>query len=368
MLNRSMHVATGLALLLAVACRGGGDGSGGDGGSGGSGGSGQGGLSNATELQCPYPGQLPFELESSGFQKTDNKTLADNNPRSKDETADTLGLPGGVIANTFIDVTGSPAAGDINYRGRKARTGNGSGLLGFPLPEENVSLWYYDPSAKAWQTLGRTTTDTNGYYDITPSPALETALGQPVYAVLEGDGSCAEHYDYLLPSGTKVILTDIDGTMTLSDEELFKQIDDGNYDPLENTSSSVMMNKWSDKGYEVVYLTARPHNFRAETRAWLQEHDFPVGPVISANELVFDESARDYKSAWVERLTGDFGWDIIAAYGNAESDVQAYEDAGIPKGITFIIGPFAGSSGTQAIENNDYTAHISDFVDPYPAN
>ena len=58
MLNRSMHVAAGLALLLAVACRGGGDGSGGDGGSGGSGGSGQGGLSNATELQCPYPGQL----------------------------------------------------------------------------------------------------------------------------------------------------------------------------------------------------------------------------------------------------------------------------------------------------------------------
>ena len=67
MLNRSMRVAAGVALLLAVACRGGGDGSGASGGSGGSGGSGQGGLLSATELQCPYPGQLPFELESLGF-------------------------------------------------------------------------------------------------------------------------------------------------------------------------------------------------------------------------------------------------------------------------------------------------------------
>ena len=148
----------------------------------------------------------------------------------------------------------------------------------------------------------------------------------------------------------------------------FKQIDNGTYDPLENASASAMMNTWHDKGYEIVYLTARPHNFRAETRAWLDAHGFPTGGVISANTLVFDQSARDYKSAWVKRLLGDYGWNVVAAYGNAESDIQAYEDAGIPKDITFIVGPFAGASGTQGIADNDYGNHLSDFVEPYPAN
>ena len=46
--------------------------------------------------------------------------------------------------------------------------------------------------------------------------------------------------------------------------------------------------------------------------------------------------------------------------------MQAYENASISKDITFIVGPFAGSSSTQSIENNDYGDHISDFVTPYP--
>ena len=147
---------------------------------------------------------------------------------------------------------------------------------------------------------------------------------------------------------------------------LFRQIDDGTYDPVENGSATALMNAWADKGYAIVYLTARPHAFRAETRAWLTDHGFPVGPVISANSLVFGDSARIYKRAWVNRMIGDFGWRIAAAYGNATSDIDAYEDGGIGKDITFIIGEFAGASETQSVENNDYTAHIADFVDSHP--
>jgi hypothetical protein len=354
-------------LLASTACRGGGGGTGGSGGSA-TGGEGTGGLSDATSLQCPFPGKLPFELESSGFQNPDAKTIAENNTRIKDEATDILGVPDGVNADTLTEVNENPAADPLSYAGRKSRTGNASGLSGNPLGGENVSLWYYDTAASSWVTLGRTTTDDTGFYSIAPTNPVSAPLGQPIYSVLEADRSCTEHFDYLMPAGTKIVLTDIDGTLTLSDEELFKQIDDGQYQPIENNSASAMMNLWADKGYQVVYLTARPHNFRTETRDWLVAKDYPVGPVISANTLVFDESARDYKSAWVTRLTGAFGWEIVAAYGNAESDVQAYEDAGIPKDITFIVGPFAGSSSTQAIENNDYGAHISDFVTPYPDN
>lgn len=357
----------GLSVVAAVvfatsACRGGS-------GTVGKGGGGAGGshLSDATSLKCPFPGALPFALESTGFQNPDNKGLATDDPRSKDESSDTLGNDGGKIAVTYIPNDQSPAAGAIDYKGRKARTGQASGLNATPLPGEFVSLWFYDVMGAKWQTLGRTQTDADGYYDL-PMTGFKAPLDAPVYAVLEADGSCGEHYDYLMPSGTKFVVTDIDGTMTFSDDELFKQIDDGTYVPLQNQSADALMNKWATKGYQVVYLTARPHLFRAETRRWLADLGFPAGPVITANSLVFGDSAREYKGAWVKRMTNDFGWDVVAAYGNAESDIQAYEDAGIPKNITFIVGEFAGASGTVAVPNNDFSQHITDFVDQQPDN
>ncbi len=361
----SLVLASSLVLLsvaLGAGCRGGGDGPEGGGGAG----TGGAPVSDLTELTCPSPGLLPFVTETTGFQNPDAELTAEGSPRNKDEASDTLGIPDGVLANTYIPTEDAPAAGPVVFEGRKARTGQASGLNAFGLGGENVSLWYFDPGTEAWETLGRTTTDDEGNYSIAPSAAKVTEYGRPVYAILEADGSCAEHFDVLLPQGTKVVLTDIDGTMTLSDEELFKQIDDGEYVPLQNQSAELLMNTWAEKGYKIVYLTARPHEFRSETRAWLRDEGFPTGAVITANSLVFDDSARTYKRAWVNRLKNDYGWDIVAAYGNAESDIDAYEDAAIPKDITFIVGEFAGASGTVAIDGNDYSDHIADFVEQQP--
>jgi hypothetical protein len=355
----SMLVGLGLA---ALACRGGST----DAGGGGGGSAGGPPLSDATELKCPNPGALPFATEVHEFTNDDAKLTADGSPRNKDEASDVLGVPGGPQVNTYIPVETASGTERPSYDGRKARTGQASGLTAIGLPEEPVSLWYYDPAGKAWQTLGRQPTDSEGGYSLAPSGAVVTELDRPVYSILEADGSCAEHFDYLLPVGTKLVVTDIDGTLTLSDDELFKQIDDGTYAPLQNESADLLMNAWFDKGYRVVYLTARPHEFRSETRAWLRDEGFPPGPVITANSLVFDESARTYKRSWVNRLLQDFQWEVVAAYGNAASDIDAYEDAGIPKDITFIIGEFAGANGTQAIANNDFSDHVADFVTPYP--
>ncbi|MBK6517645.1 MAG: hypothetical protein IPG04_26895 [Polyangiaceae bacterium] len=355
--------ALALTLSASTACRGGGgDAEGGGGEGGGTGGT---PISDATELQCPNPGTLPFVTESNTWASEDNQFTAEGSPRSKDEASDTLGVPGGPRANTYTAAEATTPTSDQPYDGRKARTGNSAGLTAVPLRGEAISLWTYDPTAEEWLTLGRMTTDDDGNYSVTRTGGA-TELGRPVYSILEADGSCAEHYEYLLPAGTKVILTDIDGTMTLSDEELFKQIDDGSYVPLQNESAELLMNTWVAKGYHVIYLTARPHEFRAETRSWLRDEGFPVGPVITANALVVDESARVYKRSWLNRVIDDFQWEIVAAYGNAASDIDAYEDAGVPKDISFIIGELAGQSGTVAIPNNDFTAHIADFVEPYP--
>jgi len=350
-----------LAIAALPACRGGEPGAQPVGfeGSGGS------GLVDATQLDCPTPDGLPFEVEATGFTDEDAAAIAEDNPRNKDEAGDILGNPGGVFGYTNMPLTDSPAAGPLVFQGKKARAPETSGLTSNPIPNEPVSLWRYDADADMWNQLERGNTDLFGEYHFELDIAIDDVT-RPVYGVLEADETCAPHYAFLLDAGAKVVITDIDGTLTLSDEELFSQIDDGSYTPLENMSAALMMNTWADKGYQVVYLTARPHAFRAETRTWLSDLGYPLGPVITANSLVFGDSARQYKREWVNRIVNDFGWEVAAAYGNAESDIDAYEDAGIPKDITFIVGPNAGVADTVAIENNDYSAHITDFVDQQP--
>ncbi len=314
-------------------------------------------------LSCPTPGTLPFSTMSTAFETTAAADVVAANPRYKDQASDVLGLPDGVWASTTQSTAGALSTGAFRLEGAKSRAPNDMGLNTVPIVDESMSLWNWDGSE--WAELTRVQTDASGRYELAGvAPTFSSA--QPIYSVLEGDGSCTPHYFFLLPAETKIVLTDIDGTMTLSDEELFQQIADGAYDPAENASASTMMRLWADKGYFVVYLTARPHVFRAETRKWLDDRGFPAGPVISANSLVFDESARTYKRTWVNWILNDFGWDVVAAYGNATSDIDAYEDAGIAKDITFIIGENAGQGGTTAIPDNDFSQHIADFVTQYP--
>lgn len=319
-------------------------------------------LTDATSLTCPAPGPLPFRIDT-GFERSANATLAAKNPRSKDEASDTLGNPGGPVASTYLADGASPSAGPIAYRGAKARTTPTGGLFTQPLPGERVSLWSYDAAGGAWQEIGSAQTDDDGAYELADS-GFVAANGQPVYSMLEADGSCAEHYDYLLPPGSKVIVTDIDGTLTTDDGELLKQVADDTYTPMMMTAGDRLMKTWAMKGYPIIYLTARSHVLRNETRVWLRDLGFPGGPLITSATT----DAAVYKTAWLRRMLATFGWTAVAAYGNADTDIVAYENAGIPKNLTFIVGPLAGSSGTVPIQNMDFTQHITTFVAAQPDN
>src|ERR1051325_4066689 len=285
-------------------------------------------LTKVTSLQCPNPGALPFRMASSGFQNAANRTLASDKPRSKDEASDTLGVPGGVVASVYLADDQSPAKTAIGYHGVKARTEHDNGLQEKPLAGENVSLWSYDTGKMAWQSLGSAKTDSNGQYDL-PSTGFVAANGQPIYAMLEADASCAEHFDFLLPSGAKVVVTDIDGTLTADDGQLTTEIFDDTKLPMMMGAAAKLLAAWDEKGGE--------------------------------NDAV-------YKTLWLNRLIHDFGWNVVAAYGNADTDISAYENAGIAKDHTFIVGPLAGNRQTVAIANNDFTQHISTFVAAQPAN
>ena len=316
-------------------------------------------LTDATWLSCPAPGDLPFRLASRGFASETNTTIAEMRPRNKDEASDTLGNPGGAIANTYLADTALPAAGPLAFAGLKARTQTGNGLYSTPLAGEDVSLWSYEDDA--WTQRDRGVTDENGMYTLAPG---DVANGHVVFSMLEADGSCAEHYSYLYPPGTKIVVSDIDGTLTANDNELLMQTPDATYVQKTKGEAVALTQAWAAKGYPVIYLTARPHVYRVETRVWLRDLAFAAGPVITATDL---SDASAYKTRWLQRMITTFGWVPVAAYGNAGRDISAYANAGIAKDRTFIIGELAGTEGTIAIPDDDYAAHIASFVAGQPA-
>ena len=167
------------------------------------------------------------------------------------------------------------------------------------------------------------------------------------------------------------IVSDIDETLTTADEEFFPmQTSDGNYDPKEREGASELMQGYADRGYFIVYLTARFESLtlavtnetaRQATDRWLREHEFPLqrSDLVLADMFVIGDTARAYKAAALQTREGE-GFTFRYAYGNADSDVRAYADAAIPKEDTFIIGELAGFEGTVAVAGEGWTAHAAE--------
>jgi len=302
-----------------------------------------------TTLACPTPGALPFTTQTHAFENPETAALIAANPFRLGVNQDFVGL----IAEDQV-IRGSFLRGETGLAPTAA------------ISREWVSLWRLSPD-QTWQELGRVRTGDDGSYAFTLTAADRFGPGtHRVYAVLEGDGSCAEHAVIVWPAGSQVVVTDIDGTLTLSDSEFAMQLGDVAYDPVEVPSASAMMNAWSGKGYLAVYLTARPHPYRELTRNWLDMHGFPFGLVVTSETLTFGDSTKVYKAAELAHETGDLHWTIVAAYGNADTDIAAYAEAGIPKEVTFIYGDEGGKDGTIAIPASGYADHIATFIASRP--
>ncbi|MCX5867152.1 MAG: hypothetical protein NT009_06675 [Proteobacteria bacterium] len=296
-------------------------------------------------LVCPEPVQLPFQLDSSTFQNPARAAQAKGYGRPLHVFFDFIGHEG--EAQTLGGIT--------NYGGTLSIHG---------LSEEYVSVWARDDN-QHWTKLTRVKTDLEGKFSAEIPAGREFGAGaRPVYAVVEGDQTCARGGIFVFPSGTGAIVTDIDGTLTVNDAEVYKQMDDPNYVAVAYGGAIEMLNLYAGKGYQIMYLTARPYHLRSLTRVWLDQMEAPFGYVETADSFVGGETARAYKRGFLERIMNDLGYQVAAAYGNASTDQEAYEDVAIPAARVFIIGPEAGIYGT--VIQGDYAQHITSFVQNFP--
>jgi len=166
------------------------------------------------------------------------------------------------------------------------------------------------------------------------------------------------------------IVTDIDETLTTSDAQFAMQLSDAAYDPLARAAGPELMQGYAEHGFFILYLTARPEPWtlqptgetaHAATDRWLTEHGFPRtrSELVLAPDVVVGDATRQYKAGALQQHQAS-GYEFRYAYGNAQTDIDAYADAGIDKLQTYTIGVLAGGGGTVAIAGEDFTQHAAE--------
>ncbi len=244
-----------------------------------------------------------------------------------------------------------------------------------------------------WREVDSQYTDTDGRVaiDVDADEFPETGA-YPFRLVVAGDLTYADGSVFVVKRGTPTVVFDIDGTLTTDDNELVRG---GIAEILRPTGSQILdlaglnekafdiavelidahaeayeaaqdvVEYWVDRGYQPVYITARPYLFDPLTRDWLERMDFPHGPVFTLDsvEQALDgaEGALPYKIDTLTSLVNDAGLDIQVAYGNATSDICAYAEIGVEPTATYIIGQHAGGA-CDGYENTvavtDYPSHM----------
>ncbi len=138
-----------------------------------------------------------------------------------------------------------------------------------------------------------------------------------------------------------------------------------------------LMNRYAGLGYDVFYVTARGEDTnlsdgrtaREATADWLVAHGFPVAEdalFLAPGYGAVGEVAVEYKTGVLTDLQ-EQGRELAYAYGNATSDIEAFQAAGIPDDVIFLVGELAGEMGVQPIPDEEaYTAHIDAWMPGVP--
>jgi phosphatidate phosphatase PAH1 len=208
------------------------------------------------------------------------------------------------------------------------------GVADRSLDGEHVEL--FACVAGTWQRVGTTTTDRGGRFALTLDDSQRLPVGlRDIYASVVADRTGVRFLAFVAPQDTKLIVTDVDGTLTSSESSFVKAVLKGD-DVRPHPGAASSLRAVASRGYQVVYVTARPDRFTDATRAWLGNNGFPRGPVRLADAWFVKPGAATvrYKSKVFAQLERSFT--IEAGVGNRKSDIAAYTAAGIPAQRIFV--------------------------------
>lgn len=228
------------------------------------------------------------------------------------------------------------------------------------LEDEKIHVYIYGTGLDNWTDLGDFWTNSDGKISVNIPASLVTFGEYMVKMVVAGDLTQCYGFLTIVNPEKKCVVFDIDGTLTTRD---FEQVED--YLGIDNADAwafgSETVGLYHERGYQVIYLTGRPYWCCKYTRRWLRNNAFPetiLHLTLSNSDSMPGDPTEEYKTQYLQYLINEVGLDIVAAYGNASTDIAAYNNVGIPKSSTFIIGENAGDEGTVPLYNSYYDHYL----------
>lgn len=214
------------------------------------------------------------------------------------------------------------------------------------LEDEDIDLWIRRGECGPWKNVATARTDDDGRVAIEVPWEHVMEEGMYPYAmVARGDHSYAEGTVFVVAPATRVVVFDVDGTLTSGNSELIELLVLGE-EPETMPDAAAIVNAYVDAGYLPVYLTGRMYFLREGTLHWMRRKGFPPGVMYTANEWTSTTPGRPFIGKFKTNLLRDLiegaQVDIVHAYGNAKTDVCAYAEAGIDPSVIYIIGPYGG--------------------------
>lgn len=197
--------------------------------------------------------------------------------------------------------------------------------------------------AGAWRWIDNARTGPEGRFSVSLTGERRLPIGlRDLYAFVPGDGGGVRFLAYVAPRGTSVIVTDVDGTITESEEAIFNTVLFG--DDIGHQPSAPQVLAAAKR--PIVYLTSRGDQYTEVTRLWLAIHGFPRGPLRLARATITAPGPKTV--AFKTEAMRGLGVPVAAGIGNRASDIAAYANLGLPATHIFINLPeFATEVGDE---------------------
>lgn len=201
------------------------------------------------------------------------------------------------------------------------------------LEDEDVDLFACIDAR--WQPLGTARSDDDGRFSLALAGDERLPTGmRDLYLSVRGDRTGAAFVAFVAPRGTRIVVTDVDGTLTASENAYPLALAIGGDVAAQPDAPAALMSL-AARGYTIVYVTARGDRFTQDTRDWFAVKGFPRGPMRLPAPIITLPGADTvaFKSEAIASLAA---FELAAGFGNRASDVTAYTEAGLPADRIFI--------------------------------
>jgi hypothetical protein len=203
------------------------------------------------------------------------------------------------------------------------------------LEDEDVEL--FACRAGQWSRIGTARTDDEGHFALGLSGPSRLPVGmRDLFVSVVGDRSGVGFLGYVAPAGTRLVVSDVDGTLTSSENAFLETIVLG-IEPDARAGAAHAFADAAARGRQMVYVTTRGNQFTTATRDWLDHKGFPRGPVRLAESFVTlpGSDTVEVKTRTIAALTAA-GLSLSAGVGNRATDVAAYANSELAADRIFI--------------------------------